>query len=88
MPSISQAEVGRDVTEFIVKNYLFGNASDMPAPSASFMDSGLVDSTGVLELIAYIEGKYAIKVADEEIVPTNLDSVDSVAAFVVRKVGV
>ncbi len=81
------ASVERDVTKFIVDNFLFGNAAEAPAPATSFMETGLIDSTGVLELVAYIEEKYGFKVADDELVPENLDSVANLAAFVTRKAG-
>ena len=80
-------EVQREVTAFIVENFLFGNQADAPAPATSFMESGLVDSTGVLELVAHLEGRYGISVADEEMLPQNLDSVGNIAAFVVQKQG-
>jgi acyl carrier protein len=87
MPSVTADDVRREVTTFIVDNFLFGNSADAPAPEASFMETGLIDSTGVLELIAHLEAKYGISVADDEMVPQNLDSVANIAAFVVRKAG-
>jgi acyl carrier protein len=51
------------------------------------METGLIDSTGVLELVAFIEEKYGFKVADDELVPENLDSVANLAAFVAKKAG-
>jgi acyl carrier protein len=81
------ASVERDVTKFIVDNFLFGNAAEAPAPATSFMETGLIDSTGVLELVAFIEEKYGLKVADDELVPENLDSVSNLAGFVVKKAG-
>lgn len=80
-------DVERAVTAFIVENFLFGNAADAPAPATSFMETGLVDSTGILELVSFVENKYGISVADDELVPENLDSVGNIAAFVVRKQG-
>ena len=80
-------DVRREVTTFIVDNFLFGNTADAPTPATSFMESGLVDSTGVLELVAHIETKYGVSVADDEMVPQNLDSVANIAAFVVKKQG-
>jgi len=81
------ATVERDVTKFIVDNFLFGNTAEAPAPTTSFMETALIDSTGVLELVGYIEEKYGFKVADDELVPENLDSVANLAAFVARKAG-
>lgn len=87
MPAIDAAAVQRDVTTFIVDNFLFGNTAEAPAAAASFMETGLIDSTGVLELVAFVEEKYGFKVADDELVPENLDSVANLAGFVVKKAG-
>jgi acyl carrier protein len=85
--ALAAKDVENAVTAFIVENFLFGNSADAPAPDASFLETGLVDSTGILELVAFLEGKYELQVADEELVPENLDSVASIAAFVVGKQG-
>ncbi len=85
MPAPDVASVERDVTKFIIENFLFGNAAEAPAAGTSFMESGLIDSTGVLELVAFVEEKYGFKVGDDELVPENLDSVANLAGFVARK---
>lgn len=54
----------------------------------SFLESGIIDSTGVLELIAFLESRYEITIDDEELVPANLDSVERVSNFVGRKLQV
>jgi acyl carrier protein len=87
MPAPDVASVQREVTAFIVDNFLFGNASEAPATDTSFMETGLIDSTGVLELVSFVEEKYGVKVADDELVPENLDSVANLAAFVAKKAG-
>jgi acyl carrier protein len=51
------------------------------------METALIDSTGILELVAHVESQYGVSVADDELVPENLDSVANIAAFVVRKKG-
>lgn len=53
----------------------------------SFLQTGIIDSTGMLELVAFVEGQYGIKVEDAELVPQNLDSLTAVCAFVARKRG-
>lgn len=80
-------DIERDVTAFIVENFLFGNADDAPAAEASFMETGLIDSTGILELVAFLESKYEVSVGDDELTPENLDSVRNIAQFVQRKRG-
>ena len=72
------------VREFIVENFLFGQ-DDGFANDASFLERGIIDSTGVLELVDYIEEVHGVKVEDDELVPENLDSVASVATFLEKK---
>jgi acyl carrier protein len=77
-------EIEREVHSFIVTNFLFGQSVDLQ-PEESLLGRGLIDSTGVLELVDFIEERYAIKVEDEEVIPGNLDSVNNVATYVARK---
>ena len=70
--------------EFIAENFLFRADADV-SDSQSLLDSGVIDSTGVLELIAFLEQTYGIRVADEEIVPDNLDSVDNMTRYLSTK---
>jgi len=77
----------QDLRAFIVENFLFGDDS---APFAfsdddSFQERGIVDSTGILELVCHLQEKYAIAIADDELVPDNFDSLSRVARFVERK---
>lgn len=76
--------VGR-VREFIVTNFLFGDTSRVPEDSESLLGSGVVDSTGVLELVEFLEGELGVLVADHETVPANLDSIENIARFADRK---
>ena len=72
------------VREFIIANLLFGEDAGLD-DDTSFLDSGIIDSTGVLELIMFLESTYAVKVAPEEMLPENLDSINRVARFLTRK---
>jgi acyl carrier protein len=77
----------QELRAFIVENFLFGDES---APFAfsdddSFQERGIVDSTGILELVCHLQEKYAIDIADDELVPDNLDSLSKVAHFIDRK---
>ena len=85
--ALDPKSVEQAVTTFIVDNFLFGNKADAPAPETSFMETALIDSTGILELVAHLEAQYGIAVGDDELTPDNLDSVRNIAAFVVRKKG-
>ena len=75
------------IREFILKNYLFSTDEAALADEVSLMKTGIVDSTGVLELIMFLQERFGIEVADEEMIPENLDSVRSIVAFVARKRG-
>ena len=72
------------VRDFVINNFLFGDAGVLQ-DDKSFLDSGIVDSTGMLELIMFLETTFGIKVEPEEMLPENLDSVNRVAQFVEKK---
>jgi acyl carrier protein len=77
----------QDIRAFIVENFLFGDDST-PVPFSdddSFQERGIVDSTGILELVCHLQERYAIAIADDELIPENLDSLSKVARFVARK---
>ena len=68
------------IQTFIVENFLFGTENGLKEDT-SFLDEGIIDSTGVLELVGFIENEFAIQVLDEELIPENLDSIDNVVAY-------
>ncbi len=70
---------------YILENFLFTDDESVLSNDASFLDAGLIDSTGILEIILFIEETFDFKVFDEEMLPDNLDSVDKLVAFVKRK---
>jgi acyl carrier protein len=72
------------IRRFVVENYMFGRDLTM-ADSDSLLDNGIIDSTGVLELVAHLEETYGISVADHELIPDNLDSIANITAYVSRK---
>jgi acyl carrier protein len=75
-----------EIRRFIADKFLFGE--DMKLGNGdSLLEAGIVDSTGILELIDHLERSYGIKVSDDELVPDNLDSVSAIAAFLGRKLG-
>lgn len=73
------------IHEFIVENFLFGDGEQL-TNETSFLDSGIIDSTGILELITFLEETYNIKIEDDELIPENLDSLNSVAKFIEQKI--
>lgn len=76
--------VKQSVRKFIHENFYVPDGY-VTSDGVSLRDIGVVDSTGVLELIEFLESEFSISVADTEILPENLDSVDAIAAFVDRK---
>ena len=73
-----------ELREFITENFLFGQDIAL-ADDDSFLEQGIIDSTGVLELVTFIEDKYQITVDDSELVPDNLDSIERLVRFVQSK---
>jgi acyl carrier protein len=80
MDTIAQA-----IREFVVGNFLFGQNGHQLADDQSFLETGIIDSTGVLELVAFLEQHFNVTVGDRELLPENLDSVANAARFVARK---
>jgi len=75
----------KQIREFIIENFLFGNANGLK-DETSFLEEGIIDSTGVLELVTFLEEKFEIQVADEELIPENLDSINNVTTYLERKI--
>jgi len=73
------------IRNFILENYLFTNDATALKLDDSLLGRGIVDSTGMLEIIFFIEEQLGVKVKDEEMIPDNLDSVSKIAAFVSSK---
>lgn len=74
----------RKIRTFVVENYLFGEEGKL-GNDDSFMESGIIDSTGILELVRFLEATFSIKVVDEELIPDNLDSITKIVAFLQKK---
>ncbi len=75
----------KTIKHYILENLLFTEDESVLHDSDSFLDGGIIDSTGVMEIILFIEETFGIKVNDNEMLPANLDSVDNLAAFVLGK---
>ena len=80
MPNVEQ-----DLRRFVIDNFPFGQAGEGLSNDDSFLDQGIIDSTGVLELVTFLEETYDIKVEDEELIPDNLDSINRLVRFLERK---
>lgn len=77
-------EIKEQVRTFVRSNFYVPDALKL-ADDASLLEHGIIDSTGVLELVSFIEERFGIAVDDSDMVPQNLDSVENIAAFVGRK---
>ncbi len=81
---VGDAAIRDEIKRFIVDNFLFGDSEGFDE-NASFLESGIIDSTGILELVTFLEETYQIHVEDEELVPENLGSIDAVTRYLKRK---
>ena len=81
---VDQAAERQQVRKFLEENFLFGQPWTL-TDGDSFLDAGILDSTGVLQLITFLSETYGITVADNEVSPDNLDSIDRIAAYLGRK---
>ena len=80
-----QSDMRAHVRRFVVDNFLFADDTASLSDDASFLESGIIDSTGVLELTQFIERCFGIQIADEELVPENLDSISNLMRFIESK---
>lgn len=83
---VTLEQISQSIRGFLFENYLFGYEENEFSNDTSFLNFGVLDSTGILELIVFIESEYNIEVTDDEILPENLDSVDCVSRLVYKKI--
>lgn len=78
------AEIATQVRSLIEDNFLFREDRTSLSDTESLIDAGLIDSTGILELVAFLEERFNIKIADADLVPENFDSIHRIVAYVSR----
>lgn len=83
----SDEQIQEQVKQFIVTTFFLDPATVKMTPSTSFLSEGIIDSTGILEVVGYLESTYGIKVEDTEMLPQNLDSLGNISRFVRGKAG-
>ena len=76
--------IEKQIREYVFENFIVDEGEGI-SDDASFLESGLIDSTGILELIAFLEDTWEIEIADEEMVPENLDGIAKAVKFVASK---
>jgi acyl carrier protein len=79
------ASIEAKVRQYVLDKLLFGRTEVVVGGDTSFLESGIIDSTGVLELVAFLEEEFHVKVEDEDLIPANLDSVNAVTRFIESK---
>jgi acyl carrier protein len=77
--------LNEELRQFVTDNFLFGKNNGRLADTDSFLDKGIIDSTGVLELVAFLEERYGIHVQDRDLIPENLDSIENLERFIGNK---
>jgi acyl carrier protein len=80
-----ETQIRAELIEFIVTNYLFGDITRVPRDDDTLVEEGIIDSTGILELIEFLESRFGIEVSEAETVPQNLGSISSLTGFVMSK---
>ena len=82
----NEKDIKNIISEFILKNFVFNDQKEKLDENISLYEKGIIDSTGVLELVDFLEEKFEIKIEDEELVPDNLDSINKISKFIQRKI--
>ncbi len=78
-------QLKHEIRFFIIENFLYGQDDHGLRDDVSFLSNGLIDSTGVLELVSFVETRYGISVKDDELIPDNFDSIDNLSKFIRKK---
>lgn len=84
--SLSSAAIKTKLQEFISSNFVLPDGAENLNDEDSFLENGIIDSTGVIELVMFIEETFGFEVQDEELVPDNLDSVNKAVAYIEKKI--
>lgn len=82
---LNKIDIKEKVKDFIINNFLLGSDENNLSDSDSFLEKGIVDSTGILELVSFVQEAFDIKIEDAELVPDNLDSLNNLEAFIIKK---
>lgn len=83
--NLSESVIKKNLLGFIIDKFFKGDTSVILTDDASFLERGIIDSTGVLELVSFIEETFHMTVDDEELIPDNLDSINKLVSFIKKK---
>ena len=84
MAAMNEADIRKKLREFIKNNFLLGNDANL-TDDDSFMGKGIVDSTGILEVVSFVEDNFGFKLPDEDLMPENLDSINNLVKYVTAR---
>lgn len=79
-------EVLESVKNYVLENIVYDENADLKGDTL-FLENGIIDSTGILELVSYIEEEFDLVVEDDEMIPENLNSLENISAFIAKKAG-
>ncbi|HOU37049.1 MAG TPA: acyl carrier protein [Candidatus Omnitrophota bacterium] len=82
--AMNEADIRKKLREFIKNNFLLGNDANL-TDDDSFMGKGIVDSTGILEVVSFVEDNFGFKLPDEDLMPENLDSINNLVKYVTAR---
>lgn len=85
MTHLDSSSARTEMRNYILENYLFTDDQAALTDSDWFLEAGILDSTGIMEIIFFLEEQFSIKVEEEEMVPENLDSIDNLVDYIVKK---
>lgn len=80
-----ETQIRAELAKFIAKNYLFGDTTSVPQDNDSLVEQGIIDSTGILELIEFLKSHFKVEVSESETVPENLGSISNLTEFIMSK---
>ena len=83
----AKTETKDKIRKFVINNFLLGDDNQILNDNASFLEQGIIDSTGILELVSFVQETFDIRIEDMELMPDNLDSLNKLEAFIAKKQG-
>ncbi|MCK6567135.1 MAG: acyl carrier protein [Anaerolineales bacterium] len=80
-------EIENKIRKFLSENFILSEQANQLSPSDSFLEKGIIDSTGILELVFFVEDQFNVQIDTAEVLPENFDSIDNLSAYIRRKQG-
>jgi acyl carrier protein len=77
--------IREEIRQFVLESFILGDDGKALLDDSSFLENGIIDSTGILELVEFLESRYGIKVEDDELIPDNLDTIQNITKFLEKK---